>query len=68
VDSSVGDRLGKLALTDEGFYQRETQVLSTCLAGDYHVACVIGGGFAEEIKGLVYNHCSLHRAAKDFYK
>jgi acetoin utilization deacetylase AcuC-like enzyme len=67
VDTHVGDRLGKLALTDEGIYRRERQVLSTCRAGGYPVACVIGGGYAEEMESLVYRHSLLHRAARDVY-
>jgi acetoin utilization deacetylase AcuC-like enzyme len=67
VDTYVGDRLGKLALTDEGIYRRERQVLSTCRAGGYPVACVIGGGYSEDMEGLVYRHSLLHRAAKDVY-
>jgi acetoin utilization deacetylase AcuC-like enzyme len=67
VDTHVGDRLGKLALTDEGIYRRERQVLSTCRAGGYPVACVIGGGYAEDMEGLVYRHSLLHRAARDVY-
>ena len=67
VDTHVGDRLGKLALTDEGIYRRERQVLSTCRAGGYPVACVIGGGYSEDMEGLVYRHSLLHRAARDVY-
>jgi acetoin utilization deacetylase AcuC-like enzyme len=67
VDTHVGDRLGKLALTDEGIYRRERQVLSTCRAGGYPVACVIGGGYSEEMESLVYRHSLLHRAANDVY-
>jgi acetoin utilization deacetylase AcuC-like enzyme len=65
VDPHVGDRLGKLALTDTGLYRRERQVLSTCLAAGYPVACVIGGGYADDLKGLVYRHSLVHRAAKE---
>lgn len=65
VDPHIGDRLGKLALTDMGLYRRERQVLSTCLAGGYPVACVIGGGYAEDLTALVYRHSLLHRAARD---
>lgn len=68
VDTHVGDRLGKLALTDEGIYRRERQVLSTCIAGGFPVACVIGGGYAEDMESLVYRHSLLHRAAQDVYK
>jgi hypothetical protein len=33
----------------------------------YPVACVIGGGYAEDVEGLVYRHSLLHRAARDVY-
>ena len=44
VDIHVSDRLGKLSLTNRGIYRRERMVLSTCKAGGYPVASVIGGG------------------------
>jgi acetoin utilization deacetylase AcuC-like enzyme len=65
VDPHVSDRLGKLALTDMGIYRREMQVLSTCMAAGYPVACVIGGGYADDLDGLVYRHSLVHRAAKE---
>ncbi|MEA5533408.1 histone deacetylase [Crocosphaera sp. XPORK-15E] len=68
VDTHVNDRLGKLSLTDTGIYRREMQVLSICVAAGYPVASVIGGGYAKEIKSLVYRHSLLHRAAKDVYQ
>ncbi|MGF1480907.1 MAG: histone deacetylase [Cyanophyceae cyanobacterium] len=68
VDTHVGDRLGKLALTDTGIYRREMQVLSTCLAAGYPVASVIGGGYAKDFQALVYRHSLLHRAARVVYK
>jgi acetoin utilization deacetylase AcuC-like enzyme len=67
VDPHVGDRLGKLALTDTGIYRREMLVLSTCIASGYPVAGVIGGGYAKDIQSLVYRHSLLHRAAKTIY-
>lgn len=65
VDPHVGDRLGKLALTDTGIFCREMQVLSTCVAARYPVACVIGGGYADDLKSLVYRHSLVHRAASE---
>lgn len=65
VDPHVGDRLGKLALTDTGIFCREMQVLSTCVAAGYPVACVIGGGYADDLKSLVYRHSLVHRAASE---
>ncbi len=67
VDPHLGDRLGKLALTDTGLFRRDMQVLSTCLAGRYPVACVIGGGYADDMQTLVYRHSLLHRAASQVY-
>jgi acetoin utilization deacetylase AcuC-like enzyme len=68
VDVHLGDRLGKLALTDQGLFCREMQVLSTCLAQGYPVACVIGGGYAADLSALVYRHSLVHRAASDVYR
>jgi acetoin utilization deacetylase AcuC-like enzyme len=68
VDPHVGDRLGKLALTDTGLFGREMQVLNTCLSQRYPVACVIGGGYADDLKALVYRHSLVHRAASDMYR
>lgn len=67
VDPHVGDRLGKLALTDLGIYRRDMLVLSTCLAAGYPVASVIGGGYADDLQALVYRHSLLHRAAQTIY-
>lgn len=67
VDPHVGDRLGKLALTNTGLFRREMQVLTTCLTQGYPVACVIGGGYAEDMSALVYRHSLLHRAATEVY-
>lgn len=67
VDTHVGDRLGKLSLTNWGIYRRERLVLSTCKAGGYPVASVIGGGYSKDMSALVYRHSLLHRAAKEVY-
>jgi acetoin utilization deacetylase AcuC-like enzyme len=68
VDVHLGDRLGKLALTDRGLLCREMQVLSTCRHLGYPVACVIGGGYADDFAALVYRHSILHRVASDIYR
>lgn len=68
VDPHLADRLGKLALTDTGLFRREMQVLNTCLAQGYPVACVIGGGYGDDLEALVYRHALLHRAASQVYQ
>jgi acetoin utilization deacetylase AcuC-like enzyme len=67
VDPHINDRLGKLALTDTGIFDRDFFVLDTCISQGYPVSCVIGGGYAEDIDRLVYRHSFLHRAARDIY-
>lgn len=68
VDVHLGDRLGKLALSDRGVFCRDMQVLSTCVSQGYPVACVIGGGYAADMNALVYRHSLVHRAASDVYR
>lgn len=63
ADVHRGDRLGKLALTNTGLYERDHTVLATCAAAGYPVASVIGGGYDDDMAALVYRHSLLHRAA-----
>ncbi|MBF2063928.1 MAG: histone deacetylase [Calothrix sp. C42_A2020_038] len=67
VDPHIGDKLGKLALTDTGIFRRDMQVLTTCVAAGYPVACVIGGGYADDLNTLVYRHSLVHRAANEVF-
>ncbi len=64
VDVHQADRLGKLALTNWGIYERDRTVLQACKASGYPVVCVIGGGYGEDMSALIYRHSLLHRAAK----
>ncbi|MGF1493048.1 MAG: histone deacetylase [Microcoleaceae cyanobacterium] len=68
VDPHIGDRLGKLALTDTGLWRREMQVLQTCVGSGYPVAGIIGGGYCDDLDALVYRHSFLHRAAAEVYR
>ncbi len=67
VDVHKDDRLGKLALTDSGVFERDRTVLQTCKAAGRPVACVIGGGYGENMDALIYRHSLLHRAAKAIF-
>jgi len=68
VDPHVADRLGKLALSDTGLYRRDRLVLSTCLAQGYPTACVIGGGYSDNLNQLAQRHSLLHRAATTVFQ
>ena len=67
ADVHKDDRLGKLALSDTGIFERDRTVLQACKDGGYPVACVIGGGYGENMEALIYRHSYLHRAAKTVF-
>ena len=67
VDPHAEDALGKLALTDDGLYQRDYYVIDACLAQRIPVATVIGGGYQKDIDRLARRHCTVHRAATDLF-
>ncbi len=63
VDPHADDKLGRLALTDEGLARRDRTVIETCRAAGVPVACVVGGGYADDLDRLARRHTSVHRAA-----
>jgi acetoin utilization deacetylase AcuC-like enzyme len=67
VDPHREDSLGKLALSDEGLYQRDHLVIDACLRRGIPVAGVIGGGYQLMLDRLARRHCILHRAASDLF-
>lgn len=65
VDPHKDDLLGKLSLSEAGLYRRDQYVLSTCLQAGIPVACVIGGGYSQDIDALARRHSLVHRAASE---
>ena len=63
VDPFHGDKLGRLALGEEGLYQRDLMVLRACRQRGLPVAAVIGGGYAPCRDQLARLHALLFRAA-----
>ncbi len=68
VDPHVEDKLGRLALSDDGLEQRERMVLETCLKRGVPVTGVLGGGYAPDLDRLAYLHTILHRTATEMFK
>ncbi|AGY56441.1 histone deacetylase [Gloeobacter kilaueensis] len=68
VDPHRRDRLGKLDLSDEGLYERDLEVIGSCLRRRVAVAGVIGGGYDDDLQALVQRHSLLHRAASALYR
>ena len=67
VDPHVDDRLGRLALSEEGLRWRERLVLGTCLRAGVPVAGVVGGGYAAELDQLVRLHAILPQVATELW-
>jgi acetoin utilization deacetylase AcuC-like enzyme len=63
VDPHADDRLGRLALSDDGLARRDAYVLETCVGAGVPVAGVIGGGYDPDIDKLARRHAILHRTA-----
>jgi acetoin utilization deacetylase AcuC-like enzyme len=63
VDPHADDRLGKLALSDQGLADRDDMVIAACLDRGLPLACVIGGGYDNDVFALARRHALLHRAA-----
>ena len=62
VDPHRDDRLGRLALSDDGLLKRDRLVLDACLRRQIPTATVIGGGY-DAIEPLVNRHAIVIRAA-----
>ncbi|MFO1049889.1 MAG: histone deacetylase [Geminicoccaceae bacterium] len=62
VDPHRDDRLGRLALTDAGLAERERLVLDAVRSRGLPLACVVGGGYADDLDVLARRHALLHEA------
>ena len=63
VDPHAEDKLGRLALSDGGLARRDRTVIETCREDGVPTACVVGGGYADDLDCLARRHTSVHRAA-----
>ncbi len=68
VDPHGTDRLGKLALSDDGLARRDAMVISACAARGLPIACVLGGGYAKDAGALAQRHGLLYAAADHCYR
>ena len=66
VDIHTDDRLGRLAVSDDGIEQRDRLVISHFRARGIPVCGVIGGGYAKDVDVLARRHALLHHAASAF--
>lgn len=65
VDPHKDDRLGRLALSDQGLAEREALVLEACRSRGRPLAVVVGGGYAADVEIVASRHAILHEVAAD---
>jgi acetoin utilization deacetylase AcuC-like enzyme len=63
VDPHAEDRLGRLALTDAGLAERDAMVLGACMRRRVPLACVLGGGYSDDLDRLAKRHAILFKTA-----
>ena len=66
VDPHRDDRLGLLALSDDGLDIRNRYVIETVRKAGVPIATVLGGGYSDDIEALSRRHLGIFRAARDF--
>ena len=65
VDPHRDDRLGRLALSDEGLLERDRRVIAAVREAGLPLAGVLGGGYSDDVEALARRHAQLHLAARD---
>ena len=66
VDPHCEDRLGRLALSDQGLAERDRRVISAVRDAGLPLVGVLGGGYCDDVKALAHRHAYLHRAANQY--
>lgn len=66
VDPHADDRLGRLALSDEGLRSRDRMTIRHFRQREIPVCGVIGGGYSRDIAALAARHAILFEAAAEF--
>ena len=68
VDVLSTDKLGKLALSIQGTYERDLFVYETCAKLGIPVATSMGGGYSEHIRDIIKAHANTYCAAKKVFE
>ncbi|CAN1514277.1 AcuC Deacetylases, including yeast histone deacetylase and acetoin utilization protein [Caulobacteraceae bacterium] len=66
VDPHQEDRLGKLALTDQGLMTRERRVIEAVRGRAIPLVAVLGGGYGHDVDAVARRHSFVFHAAADF--
>jgi len=66
VDPHRDDRLGRLALSDDGLRERDRTVLEACGSAGVPLCGVIGGGYSRDVETVAARHALLFEVAAAF--
>lgn len=66
VDPHADDRLGRLALSDQGLTERDRLVVDAARSRDLPIAAVIGGGYGPDTLTLGARHGTIHKVMAEF--
>ncbi|WP_085341112.1 histone deacetylase family protein [Aquidulcibacter paucihalophilus] len=66
VDPHQDDRLGKLALTDQGLMTRDRRVIEAVRRRAIPLVTVLGGGYGHDVTAVARRHSFVFHAAADF--
>ena len=66
VDPHAEDRLGRMAMTDDGLAARDRKVIAFFRERDIPVVCVQGGGYSSDVEAVARRHTIVHRVAAQF--
>lgn len=67
VDPAAGDRFGRLAVSEQGLYQRDHYVLETLKDQGMPTVLVLSGGYASTAEHTAALHAITYRAARAVY-
>lgn len=56
VDPFAGDRLGRLALSEDGLVRRDRLVARLAIAAGIPLACTVGGGYGDDVLAIAARH------------
>jgi acetoin utilization deacetylase AcuC-like enzyme len=67
VDILATDKIGKLAITQEGCKQRDELVFSTAKKYNLPIVAVMGGGYSTHLRDIVNAHVNTFKIAQKYY-
>eukprot|EP00916_Digyalum_oweni_P004124 GHVL01007311.1.p1 GENE.GHVL01007311.1~~GHVL01007311.1.p1 ORF type:complete len:264 (+),score=82.41 GHVL01007311.1:253-1044(+) len=68
IDVHKNDKLGLLNLSNNCIYIRDYYIIKNCISNNIPIACLIGGGYQDNIQELIRRHCIIYEAAYDAFK